>query len=1575
MAQLIQVNAAGRELSAPIPLDPSRRRLPQVIAAHVDRTRPFMIAVQRESELDKPIGESWVVRGYKVPPVRNEAGEIVTPGRVKPWPRKYLARDCTVVVVYLPHGGGGGAGGGGRSKSPLAIVAGIAGLALMAFAGPIGGLLAPFIASGLGVGLGVAGFIAHAGIAALAIGATALAASASRSKANKQNSDNREVYGISGGGNTPRIGETIPRVYGRSWIKPDLSQPDFSKYDGDQQLLFKRMTLTCGKGKVYAIRAGKQVIWTEAAGFLPPFNDSRNQMEVIYGTASSIVPSNAISAAGVGGIMARRTENPAVSGPFNINQTGALVNKLEVSFQFPQGISMQTTLKKSVLSNQAAAWAVIFQYAPIDASGSIVGPWQVLYVGDSGREGARYATKPLRYTKTIDVPPGRYAVQGWNIQPDTSENTGQGQRVIDAVQWDAAVGYVADPAVRPGITELCMVLYGTKGNQSAALGEIEVDFQAIIPVWNGTTWVEQETSKAVWAYCDILRNQSYGGGLPDSAIVGARDLGRFYANSLTKFDTFDGVIRGPVSVFEAAATVLLVMRAEPVYLGRFWSFARDDTKTVRRHMLTPRQITANSTGEVFDLDTDSGKHHVVGEFDQGGDYRVPNQCLAVYGEASRTPVRQKWTGVKNYEHALHLTRWRAACGAYRTLRKEVGVELEGRIYKRGDAISVVTWFLDTNKTAQVVDRDGNRLWLDTDITIAANDQVCLRDRTGREWGPVRMTSNGGNPRLLVLDGTSVADMAAKTGLALADIIASEEYEMTTVSVGQVAYLTENYLVQSLSMTAPDRATLTVVIDDPRVWDAIGQEIVTPPGTGTGILDPILGSIVAFTAATVRTPSGWLCQWAITPGRGCVAFDVEVSYDNAGTWTSEQARGASSEGTFPFPPVDPSKVILRARAYTAAGLPGVWFYTEVDLDRTTIIGDLIDENSLILEKFSEELAQDIKSINDLGSGLLEDGELLFQEAQDFLADELMSGSQTLRTGDDTVRGAIKQLTTYIETFAAAQATQASNEYDERQLIKVGTSANFAAIQREEEARVSEDAALASVSTALGARLEVAEGKIVGQAGAIEKLETSVTNINGVITSQASSITSLTSRVTQTENNVAGQSTAISSLTTRVTSAEGSITSISSDITTLQSTVTTQGGAISGQATAISGLTTRVTATESGITSLSSRTTTLESKATTQDDQISANATAISNLTTRVTTAEGNITSISSDVTALKTTVTNQGNTISGQATALSNLTTRVTSAEGDITSIASRTAALETTVNDTSKGVNATSNALSSLTTRVSTAEGKITSQATDITNIKSAINDTSTGLSANAQATSALTTRVSTAEGKISSQATSITSLQTTVGDHTSTLTTYGASIDGVKVQFGVTGEIDGQTGGFIFKGIKRLDGSVSYTFSIDADVFARSINSPLLRATKLIVATAQIEDLIIGNTKIIDGGVSNRASNSSTGQTASVSIPVRTAKKIAIVISRAGDPSRRFNSLVTQTGNLEVRRNGALIFSSPGATSYIWDTPSQTNLVLIQPTMLSFDDSPGVGTFTYELTDTNNQNVGGVYIRVEESK
>lgn len=1096
---LLSLNAAGKPLAPARVLDRKRRRLSQVLGRHVDRRRPHMVAVQRASDPLQPIDEAWVERGFD----KN--------GKVKPWPRTYLPADAIVVVVYLPRGGGGAAGGSSRSKSPLSIALGIAAVALIAFAGPIGGVLAG------AVGLGGSTFAVSAITAGVAIGGSVLLSLASRAKADKQATDTTQIYGITGGGNLPKPGDRIPRGYGRSWMKPDLSQADSSQYDGDDLIAFKRHTIGVGRYRPYAVRAGKQIVWREGEGFVAPFNDPRNQIEFIYGTPSTLVPNNIIAATGIGGPLPRPAENPSVAGPFLINQRGALVNRLQIDFQFPQGIARTDFLKSGATrANQPGAWAVYFEYAPIDETGRIIGPWDVLYNGNSGAEGARFSTHPLRYTRFKDVPPGRYAVRGRNVQPDSTENT-TGNATVDAAQWDAAAGWVNDSAVRPGITEMCLRLYATKGTQAASFAELEVDACAILPVWNGNAWVEQETRKAVWAFADVMRNQDYGGALLDSQL----DVGTMlaYANRLTQFDTFDATIRGPVSVLEAASTVLLPMRAEPVHVGRFWSLVRDEPKAVRKHVITPRQMTKGSTQVLFDLDTEAGAGHVIGEFDKDGDYRSPDQTSAIFGEASLTPTRLKWTGVRDYAHANHLTKWRAACGAFRRQSTPFGVEMEGRIYKRGDSILVDPWFLETRRRAGVVDNRGDTLILDCNVDQLPTDVVVLRDRQGQAWGPVVLLESTG-PREIRLNPISRAQVESNTGQSLGAVLSTARQEMTTVLLGTVSSVTENYLIQSVRMNGPGSANVEALYDDQRVWEVLGAPIVVPPVGEGGLRDPESPRIVALTANATPVAAGYRCDYAIKPGQGAVRFEVGISYDDGNRFDSRP--DAPITGSIELNPVDPQMVVVRARAFGASGMPGPYYLTELALPRATLNSDLPpiryeDLEPDILSRIAEILAADAR-LQEIFVGALNRANQAFIRADEAFAQAfglagaisgnaaaIVAEQQTRLTADEAfatdLNAAVVRLGNTeagILTERTARITADSAQASSLDAVKVQQDSDRAFIVRENNARITNEGVQASQIETLRVNADNLTGFVIRENNArITKDDVQAQQIDGVV----------------------------------------------------------------------------------------------------------------------------------------------------------------------------------------------------------------------------------------------------------------------------------------------------------------------------------------------------------------------------------------------------------------------------------------------------------------------------------------------
>lgn len=274
---------------------------------------------------------------------------------------------------------------------------------------------------------------------------------------------------------------------------------------------------------------------------------------------------------------------------------------------------------------------------------------------------------------------------------------------------------------------------------------------------------------------------------------------------------------------------------------------------------------------------------------------------------------------------------------------------------------------------------------------------------------------------------------------------------------------------------------------------------------------------------------------------------------------------------------------------------------------------------------------------------------------------------------------------------------------------------------------------------------------GLASRVQILETSVTDVKGVQTAQASQITGLNSSLVTTNGNVTAAQNAANAAST-VAGGKGKVlvqsaTPAAADQLAQNLWIDTTGNANTPKRWTGSAW---AAVTDKAATDAAAAAASALALA-----QTKADASAVNSLTTRVTNAEGTITSQGSAITSLT-------NTVSGKAdaSALNALTSRVTSAEGVNTSQGTAITNLTNTV-----GGKADASAVTALTTRVTATEGKNSDQDATITSQGQAITTLNNALpgKADASAVTALTSRVTAAEGVNTSQATQITNLTTTV--------------------------------------------------------------------------------------------------------------------------------------------------------------------------------------------------------------------
>lgn len=857
-------------------LPPARRKVGTIVRRCARRDVPFIVSVHKPFTPQTPCNNTVATRSAHRTGLEHRS-----------WDRWVPDPEDVVVVTYLPEGGRGG-------QTALKIASSIAALTLM--------LVNPALSLGL-ISAKTATTLQIA--SALVIGGTSIAMALSRPKSQQP------IYGVTGGGNLPRPNSPIPVGYGTCWRVPDLSQPDYSRYENrEDTILLKRVVIGQGKYRLKRIRVGTTTFWSGdiepnggvvTSGITSPFPGCR--FEFIYGQASTLVPSSVISSPNVTGqTIPLSTDPDPILGPFPVNPVNTTINRIQVDFSTPSGYSR---------NGHETTQDLWFEYAPIDDAGNPTGPWQTLYRTTA----PFFANRHLRFSQTITVPDGRYAVRARNNRAKIDDNDNCNYA------WDGLRGYVPDIVVREHVTEIAMEIRSSKGLGQTAFADVQVEVERVGLVWNGTAFVEGPIRKCLDCFVDIIRDPHYGLAEQASMI----DLAKVHAykTAVTEFDTFDGFINGPVAAAEAMASVLLPMRAEPTMVGAGYTFTRDEPSPVRRHLFTRRQIVRNSLSLSYKPQADDGSAHFIVQFDDGGDYRRPNSAEKWMGIPSRTPRIVKVPGVSSYQHAHHLATWMAAAGYCRRKTASFRTELDARLISRGDPIGLDVWFVRETKVAGITAFSGTSLTLDVDVDIEAGDHAILRDRKGREWGPVPV-SQGASSRNVVLDETACALEEADTGLSLAQVIGSFNADRCSIRIGPPARLGEQFLVRSISNQENLQAQIEAVVDSASVYAELNAPIPPQSPLTWGLLPSESPAILSLTASCERHDSILMVKWSARAEAGADSYEFQIAVGSDDADWQPLASGPSPIGQSPMPYLSTEVACyIRGRAFGSTGVPGNW----------------------------------------------------------------------------------------------------------------------------------------------------------------------------------------------------------------------------------------------------------------------------------------------------------------------------------------------------------------------------------------------------------------------------------------------------------------------------------------------------------------------------------------------------------------------------------------------------------------------------------------------------------------------------
>lgn len=871
------------------------------------------------------------------------------------WQRRRLQDGDHLVFVRLPLGGGG-RGGSDPTRALLSI-------ALMAFAGPLAGVLlnttaaAAMAAGGLTQALfvGTQAAITLAGTAA--INALFPAASPDREASPSP------TYSIAAQGNAARIGQAIPVQYGRLLAYPDFAAVPYTEFAGQEQYLYQLFCLGAGEYDIEAIRIedtpieafaeietqivppGGQVTlfptqvvtsvevggqeltprqtgtWSRsgsvvtitkadhgvATGQLVDLTFTTGGAPAGWYVVASVPSSSTFTVACASGTSGSVDFRVIQGGPngFVANPVGTVATALAADFLFPAGLFWRDNdgdLRDASVQIKVTAQQIDDFGTPI-GGGISLDDWVV-----SAR-----STAPLRYSRRYQLPvPGRYQVWAWRYSVQTDPEAG-----ADQVMWAGLRAYLTETQDFGPVTLVAMRMRATNNLSLQSSRKVAILATRKVPVWTGSGWTAPLPTRSIaWALADAARNADYGAGLADAGI----DLAALLALDATwsaRGDFFDGRFDQATTWWEAVQAIARVGRARCVMQGGVLRPVRDGAASVPVALFSMRNIEAGSFTLDYLMPTDTTADGIRLSYFDATTWAPQRVTGALPGVTPVNPSDGELFGATGRAHAMREAVYEAAVNRYRRRIVQFGTAMEGFIPAFGDLIAIQHDMPGWGGHAEATAWDGGSrtLTLTEPVEVEPGMVAALRRPNGSLYGPIGI-AQGSAPNRIVL--AEPPDFAPVTG---------QDRERTHVVFGTVQTWSALAKVRSVRPRDLRMVDIEAVIDDPSVHTAeLG--VVAPPirisDLQTRIVLPVVDGLFArrVLGSATRVVLGW------RPAAGAEAYSVEMaSGDDPGdsglAWTRVVDTSAAQAAT---ELLYAAKTLIRVRG---AGLAaGPWVSTSL-----------------------------------------------------------------------------------------------------------------------------------------------------------------------------------------------------------------------------------------------------------------------------------------------------------------------------------------------------------------------------------------------------------------------------------------------------------------------------------------------------------------------------------------------------------------------------------------------------------------------------------------------------------------------
>ncbi|WP_205169121.1 host specificity factor TipJ family phage tail protein [Burkholderia sp. LMG 13014] len=745
-------------------------------------------------------------------------------------------RDGDVVgIVALPLGGGG--------SNPLSFILQIA-VMIAAFTVP--GLQPLALTAGTWqFGLATAGIMLAGTFLVNAL------VPPSRAPASVSSQQASPTYTIGAQGNSARVQNPIPVLYGRYRTYPDFASQPYVESHGNEQYLYQLFCISQGEVSVEKVLIGDTDISSYAEA----------QFEIIPpGGAMTLFPDNVVTSADVTGIeLNGANESGTWVGPFVANPAASKANYIGIDINLPAGLFHADDNGNP--SSQSIQYQV--QAQAIDDYGNPAGGWFEL----TNTSISMATIQPQMISNRYAVPLGRYQVRAQRVGDKNLDS-----RTANTIQWSGMRAYLPSQRYYGDVTLLAMVIRATNNLNSQTAKKINVISTRKLPVWNGSSWsAPQATRNPAWALADVIRNKSYGRGLPDNRI----NLDSLLAMAATwnsRGDTFDGVFDTAATLWDVLTQIASVGNAMPVYYAGVIDFVRDEKRSIRTAMFTPSNIVQGSLQIEYTFQSYDTPDHVIVQYTDNVTFQPAEVPCVLTGGTQLKPARLQLFGCTSRDQAWRWGMRQAAANRDRRRNITLTTEMEGYIPRYGDLVAVShdvpAWGLSGVAVAYsggVVTTSEPLEW-----TAGQTHFMAFRRRDGSADGPYVVTQGAdeftaivaGAPALYISDGNSEEPTYYQFGPGERRGLDCQVLSVTPKGDGQVELSLVNYA--------------------PSVQEAETSGSAPPPPPAS-ILPGITDAPVVASVAVIGSPQNGMSVISCTPARGASAYEFQGSPDAGATW--------------------------------------------------------------------------------------------------------------------------------------------------------------------------------------------------------------------------------------------------------------------------------------------------------------------------------------------------------------------------------------------------------------------------------------------------------------------------------------------------------------------------------------------------------------------------------------------------------------------------------------------------------------------------------------------------------------------